>query len=439
MIRRLAALLFVLLLVEPAGAVNVKALDAVPGVPVWFSEDHGVPMIALTASFPAGSSYDPSGKAGLAALAASMMDEGAGNMSADAFQAALAAKGILLNVQCGRDYTVVSLVTLTANAKEAFRLLTLALSKPRFDPDVAARVKVQMLQAMDLAHQDPADVAEKGFYSLYFGPYTYGRPIEGEPRGLSSVTPQDLHAFAAAHWVRGGLKIAVAGDANEVNLIALLRSTFAGLPAAAPPVPLAPPRVGAPGLHFLPMDVPQPAVFFGLRGPLRNNRDYLATVIANYILGGGETSRLTTEVREHRGLTYDISTEVVPYHRAGLVTGAVATRSDAVRRTVTLIRSTMSRFATEGPTDREIADAKQYLNGSFPLAFTSNADVAVQLNVFQQESLPLDYLGRRADLINAVSPADVRRVARYYFDPTKMTIVVAGTLPSANTEPADSP
>jgi zinc protease len=367
------------------------------------------------------------------------MDEGAGNMSADAFQTALAAKGIRLDIQCGRDYTVVSLITLTANAKEAFRLLALALSKPRFDPEVAARVKIQMMQAMDLARQDPSTVAEIGFYSLYFGPYTYGRPIEGEPRGLASVSPQELHAFAAAHWVRGGLKIAVAGDANAATITALLRSTFEGLPAAAPPVPPLPPRVGAPGLHTLPMDVPQPSVLFGLRGPLRNDKDFLATVIANYILGGGDTSRLTTEVREHRGLTYDVSTEVVPYRRAGLVIGAVATRRDAVRRTITVIRTTMSRFATEGPTNRELADAKQYLNGSFPLSFTSDADIAAQLNVFQQNGLPLDYLSRRADLINAVSPADVRRVARYYFDPTKMTIVVAGTLPSANTEPADSP
>ena len=439
MTRLLAAFLFALLLVAPAGAVNVKALNAVPGAPVWFSEDHSVPIIALSASFPAGSSYDPSGKSGMAALAASLLTEGAAKLSSDGFQAALAAKGIRLDVQCDRDYTVVSLVTLSANAKEAFRLLALALSKPRFDPEAVARVKIQMLQEMQLARQDPAVVAEKGFYSLYFGPYTYGRPVSGDPAGLSSVTTQELHAFSTAHWVRGGLAIAVAGDANAATATALIRSTFGDLPAATPPPPPPPPRVGAPGLHFLPMNVPQPAVFFGLRGLARNDKDFLAATIANYILGGGETSRLTTDVRERRGLTYDVSTELVPYRRAGLVLGTVASRRDAMRHTISLIRSTMSRFATEGPTDRELSDAKQYLNGSFPLSFTSDADIAAKLNVFQQEGLPLDYLNRRAGLINAVSMADVRRVARRLFDPSKMTIVVAGTLPAANTEPADSP
>jgi len=282
-------------------------------------------------------------------------------------------------------------------------------------------------------------VAEKGFYSLYFGPYTYGRPVEGDPAGLSSVSAQELHAFAAAHWVRGGLKIAAAGDATPAAIAAFVRSTFGELPAAAPPLPPAPLRIGAPGLHILPMDVPQPAVFFGTRGVMRSDPNYLPALIANYILGGGETSRLSTDVRERHGLTYDVSTDLAAYRRAGLMLGTVATRRDAVRRTIALLRAAMSRFATEGPTDQELSDAKQYLNGSFPLAFTSNADIAARLNDMQQQGLPLDYLTRRADLINAVSMADVRRAARLLFDPSKMTIVVAGTLPSASTEPVDSP
>jgi zinc protease len=439
MIGRLAVVLFTLLLAGPAGAVDVKPLNAVPGVTVWFAEDHNIPIIALSVSLPAGASYDPSGKSGLAALAANLLDEGAGGLSSDAFQSALAAKGIRLDVDCGRDYTVVSLVTLSANAREAFRLLALALSKPRFDPEVVARTKIQMLQAMQLAREDPSAVAEKGFYSLYFGPYIYGRPITGDPASLSSITGQELHAFAATHWVRGGLKISVAGDTNAATLTTLLHSTFGDLPEATPIVPSAPPRVGAPGLHLLTMNVPQPAVFFGLRGPLRSDQDFLAAMIANYILGGGETSRLTTDLRERRGLTYDVSTDLVPYRRAGLILGTVATQRDSVRSTIAALRTTMSRFATEGPSDREVADAKQYLNGSFPLLFTSEADIAAQLNVLQQDGLPLDYLTRRAGLINAVSPADVRRVARRLFDPSKMTIMVAGSLPSASTEPADSP
>ncbi|MDR3528230.1 MAG: pitrilysin family protein, partial [Rhizomicrobium sp.] len=377
---------------------------------------------------------------GMAALAAYLLDEGAGDMNADAFQSALAARGIRLEVSPARDTVTVSLMTLSANAKEAFRLLGLAVTKPRFDPEAVTRVRLQMMQSFDVSREDPNAVAERGFYSLYFGPYTYGRPVQGEPRSLAAISANDLKAFAKSHWVQGGLKIAVAGDISAAALAPLLKSSFGALAETTPALPPPPLRVGAAGLHILPLEVPQPAIFFGQPGMLRRDRDYLAGVIANYILGGaGSGSRLTHEIREQRGLTYDVSTDLVPYNRAGLLLGTVSTRRDAVRQTITLLKETMRKFASEGPTEQEMAEAKDYLNGSFPLAFTSNADIASQLNSFQQLGLPLDYLDRRADLIAAVSREDVRRVARRLFDPEKLTIVVAGSLPTRNTEPADSP
>lgn len=438
--RRLVLIACAFFLLLPAHAAKVKPVKALDNVPVWLSEDHTLPVIALTASFPAGSSYDPSGKTGMAALAAYLLDEGAGPMNADAFQAALAAKAIKIEMVPTRDTLTVTLITMTPNAKEAFRLLGLALTKPRFDADAVTRVRLQIMQSYDVGREDPNIVAEAGFYSLYFGPYTYGRPVAGEPRGLASISASDLRAFAKAHWVRGGLKIAVSGDITATALAGYVRSAFSGLPDAAPPLPAAPLRSGAPGLHILPMNVPQPAVMFGQPGLLRSDRDYLAGMIANYILGGaGSGSRLTRELREQRGLTYDVATDLVPYRRTGLLLGTVSTRRDAVRQTISLVRETMRKFADGGPTEQEVNDAKQYLNGSFPLAFTSNAGIAAQLNTFQQLGLPLDYLDRRAEMINAVRVSDVRRVARHLFDPARLTIVVAGSLPSGNTEPADSP
>jgi len=440
MIGRLAAACLALLMLLPAEAAKVKPVATVPGVTLWLSEDHSLPVIALSATFPAGSAYDPSGKSGMAALAAYLLNEGAGAMTAGAYQDALAAHGIKLEVTPSRDYMTVTLITLSPNAKEAFRLLGLALGKPRFDYDAVTRVRLQMMQSLDQEHEDPYTVAEKGFHSLYFGPYTYGRPVDGDTRGLASIPASDLHAFAKTHWVRAGLKIAVSGDITAAALAPLVQSSFGTLSDVAPPLPPPPIRPGAPGLHILAMDVPQPAVVFGQSGPLRSDRDYITAMIANYILGGaGSGSRLTRELREQRGLTYDVSTELVPYRRVGLLMGTVSTRRSAVRQTVALVRETFRKFAADGPTKEELADAKLYLNGSFPLSFTSNADIAAQLNLFQQLELPLDYLDRRSGLIDSVSLADVRRVARQLFDPAGLTIVVAGSLPTGNTEPADSP
>lgn len=439
MMRRALICLIALLALAPAEAAKVKPVAALPNVPVWLSEDHTLSVVAMTASLPAGAIYDPAGKSGMAALAANLLDEGAGNLSAEAFQSALAAKGIRLEVETTRDAITIHLMVMSANAKEAFRLLGLALNKPRFDADAVTRVRLQMMQDFDLSKADPNAVAERNFYSLYFGPYTYGRPVGGDPRNLASISAQELRAFAKTHWVQGHLKIAVSGDVTPSALIPLLKTAFGGLPETMPVLPPPPVRTGAPGLHTITMDVPQPAVVFGGSGLMREDRDYIPAMVANYILGGaGSGSWLTREIREKRGLTYDIATDLIPYRRAGLLVGTVATRRDAVRETITVLKEVMRKFLTQGPSDQEVADAKLYLNGSFPLSFTSNADTAAQLNTFQQLGLPLDYIDRRGELIGLVSRDDVRRAARRLFDPDKLTIVVAGSLPIRNTEPADS-
>jgi zinc protease len=147
--------------------------------------------------------------------------------------------------------------------------------------------------------------------------------------------------------------------------------------------------------------------------------------------GGGFSSRLTDQVREQRGLTYDISTSLNDYRRAGVVIGEVATKRGSVRQTIDVIRATLRDFVANGPTDKELADAKTYLTGSFPLAFSSNVDIAAQLSTFQRSGLPVSYLKKRNDLMNAVTIDDVKRAAQRLFNPDAMTVVVAGSLGEA--------
>lgn len=427
--RVLLALFFALLAPNFAYAVDVTNLKAAKGEEVWFVEDHTVPIIAISAAFPAGSAYDPQGKDGLAAFTASMLDEGAGNMRSTAFQTAISDRAIRLSASPGRDYMVVSLVTLSSNAKDAFHLLGLALAHPRFDDDAAARVRTQILASLQQDDEDPSTVAAKNFFRIFFAGHPYGHPTSGDAKSVQAISVNDLKSFAASHWVRNGLKIAVSGDVDPATLKTLLASAFGGLPASAPPPPPPVTHMGAPGVHVIPMPIPQPTAVFAVPGMLRADKDFLPAYVANYILGGGGfASRLTQDVRVARGLTYDISTSLDAYHRAGLVLGEVATKKGSMDQTISVMRATMKKFVSEGPTDKELADAKTYLTGSFPLAFDSNVGIASQLNAFQTAGLPVDYVEKRNSLINAVTTSDVRRAAKRLFDPDKLTIVVAGSV-----------
>lgn len=411
-----------------AAAAEIKSLDLGKAAEVWFSEDHTVPIVAFSISLPAGSGYDPASKAGLATFAAALLDEGAGGMDSRAFQDALASHAIQLRASVDRDDMVVSIVTLTENAPLAMRLLQTALTRPRFDAEAVARVRAQMIQSIQEGKSQPPTVARRAFAKAFFNGHPYGLPSDGDVGTIAAITAEDLRSFAKTHWVKGGLRIAVAGDITAAAAQKLLGDAFRPLSGATPsPLPNIG-RLGSPGVHVLQMDVPQPTILFGLPGIMRADPDFIPGYVANYILGGGGfSSRLTDEVRVKRGLTYGISTSLTAYRKASVMAGSVATRADAVRQTIQVVKDTLSGIAANGVTQTELDDAKTFLTGSFPLAFASNAGIASQLGTFQRQGLDIGYVARRNALIQAVSLDEVNRVAKRLFDPARLTVVVAGT------------
>jgi len=411
-----------------AQAANIQNIDLGKNAQVWFAEDHTVPIVAFNISLPAGSAYDPAGKAGLAAFAGAMMDEGAGNLDSKAFHEALAGKAINFSARAERDYLTISISTLKENAPEAMRLLQLALTRPRFESEALARVKTQLIQSLQQDQVEPARVSSRAFMRAFFGGHAYAHPVTGEIGSVSSISQADLKAFARTHWVSYGLKVAVAGDITAPALQKLLGQTFTPVSNRQAPAQPNVGRLGTPGVHIVPLPVPQPTATFGLPGIMRSDPDFIPGYVANYILGGGGfSSRLTDEIRVKRGLTYGVSTSLSAMNKASVWVGSVATRADAIKQTVQVVKDTMKTFADEGPTQAELDDAKTYLTGSFPLAFASNGGTAAQLGTFQRQNLDIGYVARRNSLIQAVTLADVKRVSKRLFDPAKLTVVIGGS------------
>jgi len=425
-----AAALLTLLAVAPvpARAANIQNIDLGKRAEVWFAEDHTVPILSFSISLPAGSAYDPAGRAGLAAFAGAMIDEGAGGLDSKSFHEALANRAISFSARAERDYLVISISTLKENAPEAMHLLQLALTHPRFENEALQRVRAQMIQSLQQDQAEPQRLAARRFSREFFGDHAYAHPVTGEIASIAAVTAADLHNFARSHWVKNGLKVAVAGDIAAPALTKLLGETF--LPVSGAVAPSLPNvgRLGAPGVHVVALPVPQPTAVFGLPGIMRQDPDFIPGYVANYILGGGDfSSRLMGEVRVKRGLTYGISTSLTAYNKAAVMQGSVATRADAIRQTVQVVKDTLADFAKTGPTQQELDDAKTYLTGSFPLAFASNSGTASQLGTFQRQNLDIGYVARRNSLIQAVTLGDVKRVAKRLYDPARLTVVIGGS------------
>src|SRR5580704_6038335 len=183
--RLLTGLAFALLALTPAArAADIKSVDLGKNVEAWFSEDHTVPIIAFNISLPAGSGYDPAGKAGLAAFAADLIDEGAGNMDSRAFHGALADHAIQFRASADRDNLIISIVTLSENAPLAMHLLQTALTHPRFDAESVTRVRAQVIQGIQQGNTRPPTLARRVFSKDFFNGHVYGQPSDGDIRSV---------------------------------------------------------------------------------------------------------------------------------------------------------------------------------------------------------------------------------------------------------------
>ncbi len=411
-----------------AQAAEVVSLDAPEGVEVWLSEEHTIPMIAFRLSIPGGSAYDPADLPGVASMMSALLDEGAGDLDDAAFKEALETYAIRLGFGGGREYLSVSMSTLTENADEAFRLMALALHAPRFDAAPIERVRAQTLAGLRQDEEDPGTIAAKAWANKYFLDHPYAHNPSGTFESVAAISAADIRAYAGRHLVRGGAKVAVAGDITQEQLSVYLEQVFGPMPLGDVEPVAAPTAFGEAGTEIIEMDIPQPAVIFGFDGPMRHDPDFIPTYVANYILGGGGfSSRLMDEVREKRGLTYGIRTGLQDYRSTALIRGSVQSERTKVSTALEVTKQEIARFASEGVTEMELADAKTYLTGSFPLSLDSNSKIARALNGFQTAGLGPEYVIERNGLIEAVTMERVNEVAARYYTADELVIVIAGT------------
>ena len=422
------SLFFLVVTLLPARAVEVQRVVSPGGVEAWLVEDHTNPIISLDLAFRGGGALDAAGKEGTAHLLSGLLDEGAGEFDSQAFQARLQNLSIRLSFDAGLDSFEGSLRTLTENRDTAFDLLRLALTEPRFDAEPVERIRGQVLAQLKRESEDPNAIAGRTMRRLFFADHPYGRPVHGSPESLAAVTADDLRAFVTDRFARDNLVIGVVGDITSEQLSSLLDSTFGGLPAEAAPIDL--PEIaadGSGGVVVIEKNVPQSVVSLGQPGMKRDDPDFYTAFVVNYVLGGGGfSSRLYDEVREKRGLAYSVYSYLSPLDRSALVIAGVATANARVAESLAIIREEWTRMAAEGPTAEELADAKTFLTGSYPLRQSSSGRIAGMLVGIQLDELGIDYINKRNSLIEAVTLEDARRVAAELYRPEALTVVVVG-------------
>ena len=407
--------------------INVVAVTSPGGIEAWLYEEHSIPILTIDASFLGGAGFDPAGREGTTTLMSALLDEGAGDLDSAAFSTAREDIVARIGFNTSDDDLRLSASMLTETRDRAIDLLRLALTEPRFDPEPVERIRAQTLASIQQSDADPQTRANFAFYADAFPGHPYGRPTQGTAASVAAITVEDLRAAHKAALTREHLRVAVVGDITPAELGPLLDRVFGALPATGPALP----PVAAPHLSgkttVIDVDTPQSVVVFGDGGILDEDPDIIPAMVMDHILGGGALStRLGDEIRVKRGLSYGINTWLASGHFGGLYMGTFSSSNEHVAEAIGLLREEWKRMADEGVSEAELAAAKRYLTGEFPLRFDGNDQISRQLLGLQLIGADLGYINRRNDLVEAVTQADIARVARRLLQPDQLTMVIAG-------------
>jgi zinc protease len=412
----------------PARAeINIQEVTSPKGTKAWLVEERSIPFVALNVWFQGGGTLDLPGKRGATNLMVALLEEGTGDMNAQDFAREAEALAAQFEYDAYDDVVAISAKFLSENRDAAVDLLRKSVVAPRFDQESLDRVRAQVVSVIQSNEKDPDRIASQTFDALAFAGHPYASSLDGTIESVTALTRDDILTAHQNARALDNVFISAVGDISAADLGILIDTLLEGLPAQAADLPGPATYQLEGGQTVVDFATPQSVAIFGHEGITRDDPDFFAAYVLNQILGGsGFENRLMEEVREKRGLTYGVSSFLIAKDFGQLYLGQVASANDRIGQAVDVIRSEWQRMADEGPTEDELARAKTYLTGAYPLRFDGNGPIANILVGMQMDDLPIDYVATRNDKVNAVRMADINRVAKRILRPQDLHFVIVG-------------
>ncbi|MDU9389577.1 pitrilysin family protein [Pseudomonas sp. zfem002] len=427
--------------------LNIQSWNTREGARVLFVEAHELPMFDLRLIFAAGSSQDGD-IPGVAALTNAMLNEGVSGKDVNAIAQGFEGLGADFGNGAYRDMAVASLRSLSVADKRepALKLFAEVVGKPTFPADALTRIKNQMLAGFEYQKQNPGKLASLQLFERLYGKHPYGHPSDGTAKSVPPITLEQLRAFHTKAYAAGNTVIALVGDLSRQDAEAIAAQVSAALPKGPALAKVAAPAEPKPGQSHIDFPSKQTHLMLAELGIDRADPDYAALNLGNQILGGGSFgTRLMSEVREKRGLTYGIYSTFVPMQARGPFMINLQTRAELSEGTLKLVQDLLRDYLKTGPTQQELDDAKRELAGSFPLSNASNASIVGQLGAIGFYDLPLTWLEDYMRQSQALTVEQVRDALNRHLSADRLVIVTAGPnvpqqpLPPPLDKPAEQP
>jgi zinc protease len=414
----------------PTDALEIRRTVLPNGMTVLHVERHSLPIVMATLLVKAGPFDELAEKAGLANLTAKLLTEGTEKRKAADISEEIEFIGASLNVSVNSDYTLVHLSVLKKDVEKGFEIFSDILLHALFPDEEVSRNKDLIKGSLRQSEEEPSFIAERAFRKAVFDDLPYGRIPSGSVETIDRITRDDIKGFYSAFYKPSNAILSIVGDINDEELKSLTgRFLSSWRPAEVKKPQYDHNASGKKRTILIERDLTQANVIIGHEGIRREDPDYYAVSVMNYILGGGGfSSRLMQSVRDEMGLAYDIHSFFTPHKEAGLFQVGFQTKNESAKDVIFEISRQIERMREEPVSDQELEDAKAYLTGSFPLRLETSRKTADFLAAIEFYGLGLDYVEKYPGYIRSISKEGVLRAARKHLDPGRLVTVMVGRL-----------
>ncbi|MBI5676488.1 MAG: insulinase family protein [Nitrospirae bacterium] len=413
-------------ILSEAYALDVKREVLDNGLTLLVVERHNLPVVMVTLGIKAGSLVEPEEKSGLANLTAALLTEGTASRTARQISEEIEFVGGSLGASGGSDFITVHLSVLKKDLALGFELLSDIILNPAFPEDELKKKIKRIKGGLKASEDDPGFVASKAFIKEVFGSHPYGRLVQGSEKSLEMIKRDDLAAFHNAYYTPNNSMMSVVGDITPDEVKAFLEKHFYAWKSKSITLTSLPELTNAKkNTIIVDKELTQANIILGHLGVSRSDPDYYAVSVMNYILGGGGfESRLMQNIREEKGLAYDISSFFNANKTGGSFEVSVQTKNESANRAIEEILKEIKKIQIEPVSDRELSDAKSFLTGSFPMRIETGARIANFLVAVEYYGLGMNYVDEYPSYINGITKEDILRVAKKYLDPEHYVLVI---------------
>jgi zinc protease len=398
------------------------------GLSLVVVEDNRLPLVSYRLAFPVGGAFDPPGLPGLTDLLAGLLPEGTQSRSSKEIAEEIARMGASLSAGATSDYTIVAASTLSQFNEPVLDLMAEVILEPSFPENEVELAKQNTKESLRQQRAQPSFLASEMVARVMYGDHPYSI-VAPTPESIDRSSREDFVQFHRSKLVPNNAVFIVVGNVRYDDILNKIESLFSTWETGEKVVANFPaPPVRTKRTAYL-VDRPgsaQSNIVIANSGITRTNPDYFPMMLMHTVLGATASSRLFMNLREDKGYTYGAYSSLDARRTAGTFRATAEVRTPVTGDSLKEFFYELERIGSQPVLAKEIADAKSYLTGVFPIRLETQEGLTDQLVQIKMLNLPIDYLETYRDRIQAVTVEDIQRVAEKYVKPDEAALIVVG-------------